>query len=184
MVGQMPAQTLGIKGRPAREFAHRLAIVVFHISGPCYSVAAAKAANLRTRNPMKRPSIFGLLAPMLALGSACGSYPPPTERMTTSEAAIRAADEMGAGQVPRAALHLKLAQEQTESARKLIEDGYNERAELTLKRAQADGELALAIAKEHTTVERAQQARAKLDELRAGSSTAPAAAPSKAKAGQ
>jgi hypothetical protein len=140
------------------------------------------------RNPMKRSSSLGLLALLLALGgalgSACGSYPPPTERMSTSEAAIRAADEMGAGQVPRAALHLKLAQEQTESARKLIEDGYNERAELTLKRAQSDGELALAIAKEHTTVEKAQQARAKLDELRAGTPSAPAAAPSKAKAGQ
>ncbi|HMI92574.1 MAG TPA: DUF4398 domain-containing protein [Polyangiales bacterium] len=137
---------------------------------------------------MKRSSSLGLLALIVALGgalSACGSYPPPTERMTTSEAAIRAADEMGAGQVPRAALHLKLAQEQTESARKLIEDGYNERAELTLKRAQADGELALAISREHATVEKAQQARAKLDELRAGSPTAPAAAPSsKAKAGQ
>jgi len=136
---------------------------------------------------MKRSSSLGLLALIVALGSAlsaCGSYPPPTERMTTTESAIRAADEMGAGQVPRAALHLKLAQEQTDSARKLIEDGYNERAELTLKRAQADGELALAIAREHTTVEKAQQARAKLDELRAGSPTAPAAAPSKAKAGQ
>ena len=66
---------------------------------------------------MKRSSMFGLPALLLALGSACGSYPPPTERMTTSEAAIRAADEMGAGQVPRAALHLKLAQEQTDSAR-------------------------------------------------------------------
>lgn len=130
---------------------------------------------------MKRSLIFVLLA----LGSACGSYPPPTERMTTSEAAIRAADEMGAGQVPRAALHLKLAQEQTDSARKLMEDGYNERAELTLKRAQADGELALAIAKEHATVERAQQAHAKLDELRAGSVSAPAPEPaSRKKAGK
>lgn len=117
---------------------------------------------------------LGLAALLLALGGACGSYPPPTERLTTSEAAIRAADEMGAGQVPRAALHLKLAQEQTDTARKLIEDGYNERAELTLKRAQADGELALAIAKEHATVERAQAAHAKLDELRAGASQAPA----------
>ena len=121
---------------------------------------------------MTRPLIFALAVLLLALGSACGSYPPPTERMTTSEAAIRAADEVGAGQVPRAALHLKLAQEQTDKARKLMEDGYNERAELTLKRAQADGELALAIAKEHATVERAQQAHAKLDELRAGTAQA------------
>ena len=134
---------------------------------------------------MKRSSSLLALLALLALGSACGSYPPPTERMTTSEAAIRAADEMGAGQVPRAALHLKLAQEQTDSARKLMEDGYNERAELTLKRAQADGELALAIAREHATVERSQQAHAKLDELRAGSVSAPEPEPApKKKAGK
>ena len=69
--------------------------------------------------------------------------------------------------MPRAALHLKLAQEQTEKARRLMQDGYNERAELTLKRAQADAELAIAIAKEHETVQRAQQAQAKLDQLKA-----------------
>jgi hypothetical protein len=134
---------------------------------------------------MTRPLSFGLAALVLALCGACGSYPPPTERMTTSEAAIRAADEVGAGQVPRAALHLKLAQEQTDKARKLMEDGYNERAELTLKRAQADGELALAIAREHQMVEKAQQAHAKLDELRAANAQAAsqnvAPAPSSAK---
>jgi len=117
---------------------------------------------------MTRPFLFGLALLVLAPLSACGSYPPPTERMTTSEAAIRAADEVGAGKVPRAALHLKLAQEQTDKARRLMEEGYNERAELTLKRAQSDAELALSIAREHETVERAQAAHAKMDELRAG----------------
>jgi len=50
----------------------------------------------------------------------------------------------------------------------LMEEGYNERAELTLKRAQADAELAIALAKEQVMVQKAQQAHAKLDELRAG----------------
>ena len=126
---------------------------------------------------MTRPFLSGLALLVLALASACGSYPPPTERMTTAEAAIRAADEVGASKVPRAALHLKLAQEQTDKARRLMEDGYNERAELTLKRAQADAELALSISREHETVERAQQAHAKLDELRAGSQTTQGAKP-------
>jgi hypothetical protein len=104
---------------------------------------------------------------MLLLLLACGSYPPPTERLTTAEAAIRGASEVGAERVPRAALHLKLAQEQTDKARRLMQDGYNERAELTLKRAQADAELAIALAKEQETVERAGAAQAKVDELRA-----------------
>jgi len=101
---------------------------------------------------------------------ACASYPPPTERMTTAEAAVRAADEVGANQVPRAALHLKLAQEQTDKARQLMQDGYNERAEQTLKRAQADAELAIAIAKEEATSVRLQAARTKLEELQASRS--------------
>ena len=99
---------------------------------------------------------------------ACASYPPPTERVTTAEAAIRAADEVGAGAVPRAALHLKLAQEQTETARHLMQDGYNERAEQTLKRAQADAELALAISKEMATTQKLLAAQTKLEEAQRG----------------
>jgi len=48
---------------------------------------------------------------------ACGSAPPPHERAASSAAAIRAASEMDAQQVPQAALHLKLAQEQFDKAR-------------------------------------------------------------------
>jgi hypothetical protein len=62
---------------------------------------------------------------------------------------------------------MQLGKEQTEKARRLMQDGYNERAELTLKRAQADAELAISIAKEHETVQRAQQTQAKLDQLKA-----------------
>ena len=92
---------------------------------------------------------FSMSLLLLALAIGCGSYPPPAERLTTAEAAIRGAEEVGATRVPRAALHLKLAEEQTDKARRLMEEDYNERAELTLKRAQADAELAIAIAKEH-----------------------------------
>ena len=106
--------------------------------------------------------------PFLLTLQACASYPPPTERVTTSEAAIRAADEVGARQVPRAALHLKLAQEQTDKARQLMQDGYNERAEQTLKRAQADAELALAISRENATSLRLLAAQTKLEELQRG----------------
>lgn len=116
---------------------------------------------------MKSRALLFLPPLLLALGAGCGSYPPPTERLTTSEAAIRGAAEVGASQVPRAQLHLQLAQEQTDKAKRLMQDGYNERAELTLKRAQADAELAIAIAKEHETLQHAQQAQAKLEQLKA-----------------
>ncbi|MDH5670963.1 MAG: DUF4398 domain-containing protein [Myxococcales bacterium] len=101
------------------------------------------------------------------ISAGCGSYPAPSDRLTTTQAAIRGAAEVGAGQVPRAALHLKLAEEQTEKAKVLMQDGYNERAELTLRRAQADAELAIMISKEHQQVEAAKAAQEKVQKMRA-----------------
>jgi hypothetical protein len=105
---------------------------------------------------------------LLALVSlvACASYPPPTERMTTTEAAIRGAREVGADQIPRAALHMKLAQEQADKARQLMQDGYNDRADLTLKRAQADAELAIGIAREAQMTQKAHDAEMNLQKVK------------------
>jgi hypothetical protein len=64
---------------------------------------------------------------------------------------MRAARELGAQAVPRAQLHLRLAQEQVTQARKLAEDGENERAASLLNRARADAELALALSREATS---------------------------------
>jgi hypothetical protein len=116
---------------------------------------------------MKPRSLLSMTALFLTLAAGCGSYPPPTERLTTAEAAIRGAEEVGAARVPRAQLHLQLAQEQTDKAKRLMQDGYNERAELTLKRAQADAELAIALAKQHETTERAKQVQSKVEQLKA-----------------
>ena len=119
-----------------------------------------------------------LIAPLaLVCLLACASYPPPTERMTTTEAAIRGAREVGADQIPRAALHLKLAQEQADKARQLMQDGYNDRADLTLKRAQADAELAIAISREAQTVQKAHDAEANLEKVKAEALKQPALPP-------
>ena len=99
--------------------------------------------------------------------AGCGSYPAPTERLTGAEAALRGANEVGALQIPRAALHLKLAEEQIEKAKRYMQDGYNQRAELALRRARADAELALAIAHEHKTQEKTEAARQELAKVKA-----------------
>jgi hypothetical protein len=104
---------------------------------------------------------------------ACGSVPPPHERQASSQAAIRTATEMDAQQVPQAALHLKLAQEQFEKGKVLMSDGDNERAAYTLMRAQADAELALALARENKIRNEAQQL---IDKLRAARGPAPTSA--------
>ena len=95
-------------------------------------------------------SLFGAVAgAAVAFAVGCGSsFPAPTQPLADAEAADRSAQELGANNVPAAQLHLKLAQEQTTNARKLMKDGENKRAEALLLRAKADAELALSLAKE------------------------------------
>jgi hypothetical protein len=77
----------------------------------------------------------------------CASAPAPNAKVASSEAAIRAAQETGSGSVPQAALHLKLAEEQLLSAKALMRENDNKRAEYVLMRAQADAELAIALSR-------------------------------------
>ena len=72
-------------------------------------------------------------APVVAalLLVACGSsLPPPSDRLSSAEAAARSARELGADKEPKAQLHLKLATEQIDQAKKLMADGDNKRADL------------------------------------------------------
>jgi hypothetical protein len=89
---------------------------------------------------------------------ACASYPAPTDRIVSAEASIRGAQEVGANAIPAAALSVKLAQEEVQKAKQLMQDGDNRRAELLLLRAQADAELALAQARESQAKAEAAQA--------------------------
>jgi uncharacterized protein DUF4398 len=107
----------------------------------------------------------GLLFVLLAAGCG-GSFPQPRDQLASSEAALRAADTAGAQNGPQSALHLKRAREQIEAARVLIGDEEYERADWTLKRAQADAELALALAKEESQKKEAAEAKEKLEELK------------------
>ncbi|WP_394837187.1 DUF4398 domain-containing protein [Pendulispora rubella] len=102
------------------------------------------------------------------LMAGCGSYPAPNGRLADSQASVRAAQEVGAQNNPQAALHLKLAQEQIDQAKALINDGDNKRAEFVLLRAEADAELAVALARESTARAEAQQALDELKSLKSG----------------
>lgn len=98
-----------------------------------------------------------------ALG--CGGTPKPEGRVASSQGAIRGAAEAGAEGVPRATLHMKLAQEQREQALELMKNGDNHRAELLLARAEADAELALALAREATAKADAEKVDEELEAL-------------------
>ena len=113
------------------------------------------------------PALRWVAGWVLALGAiACGGSPTPVRSLSETRAAIRSAQEMGAHEVPRAALHLKLAQDQLALAEREIADGDGDDARPLLGRAKVDAELALAYAKGERTRREALEARRKVDELR------------------
>jgi outer membrane murein-binding lipoprotein Lpp len=91
----------------------------------------------------------------ITIVAGCASAPLRTEEASTS--GIRAAEEAGAAKVPQASLHLQLAKEENEHAQKFIKEGDAPHAEGQLMRAQADAELALALAREAPMQVEAQQ---------------------------
>ena len=101
------------------------------------------------------------------LAVACGAAAPvPQGQVTETQAAIRAAEEVGAPGLPKAALYLKMAKDQLQTAQSLITQSDNEAAKLTLDRARVDAELALALAREDALRQKAASALDKIKKLR------------------
>jgi hypothetical protein len=96
-----------------------------------------------------------------ALAGGCATTRPPTDNMESSAASIRGAQEAGAEDVPRAALYLQLANEQSSKAKVLIAsggEGNMKAASKLLMRASADGDLAIALADDEKDRLAAEQA--------------------------
>jgi hypothetical protein len=108
---------------------------------------------------------FAFLLMLIACGS---SIPPPSDRLASAEAAARSARELGAEREPKAQLHLRLASEQIDQAKKLMADGDNKRAELVLQRANSDAELSVMLAKENSAKAEADKAQEKVKNIKAG----------------
>lgn len=106
------------------------------------------------------------LAVITAASSACGGFPKPEARISSSEAAIRGAKEAGAPSVPAATLHLKLAEEEHDKAMALIKDGDNEKADFMLMRSEADAELANALAREATAKAETAKTQEQVEKLK------------------
>jgi len=101
---------------------------------------------------------------LAAVMAGCGSSPAVDREASTS--AIRAAEESGASKVPSASLYLQLAKEGLESAKVLADQGDKEEAESMLERAQADGELAVALSRGDADRTEATQAIERVRKLR------------------
>ena len=102
---------------------------------------------------------FIILALVLAF-AGCASIPPPTESLAASMASVQTAEQLGAEQVPQAALSLKLAQDEVDRTRALMADEKNRRAGLMARRAVSDADLAIALVHEHEAQMEAQRAEA------------------------
>ena len=98
--------------------------------------------------------------------AACGGSQLNQAQLTQAQASVRAAEEVGAQDQPQAALHLQLAKDEIAKAQKLADDGDDEDAALHLKRAQADAELAMQLARTQAEQQKAQAAWAKIQELK------------------
>ncbi len=79
---------------------------------------------------------------------ACSSSHPLPANYAPTQAAISAADAVGAQQEPRAALHLKMARDQLAEAQNLTQKGDSDEATLACDRARTDAELALMVKRE------------------------------------
>lgn len=98
-----------------------------------------------------------------ALAAGCASAPLRTEASTSG---IRAAEEVGAPKVPRAALHLQLAREELEQAKSLAAKGEEDQAASLLQRSEADAELAVALSREADEQSEARAALERVQRLR------------------
>jgi hypothetical protein len=98
-------------------------------------------------NIMHKSLALGIV---VAAGVGCASAALPAERLASTEASVRAAQEVGAQNEPRAQLHLRLATEELAAARKFAANGDDDLGAQQLDRAKADAELAVALSREAT----------------------------------
>lgn len=101
----------------------------------------------------------GLTLSALLAFSGCGGSDVPARQMAESEAAIRAASEVGAQENPQAALHLKMARDHYDQAQAASKDGEQESAKALLEKAEVDAELALSLTRKEQAAAKAADAK-------------------------
>jgi len=108
-----------------------------------------------------------LWASCLALLAGCASFESPVDQLARTQAAVRAAEESGADKLdPQSQLYLKLAREQLDKGKGLMNEGENEKADRLLRRSEADAELAREIAHLQAAQAGAEDARKMLSKLK------------------
>jgi len=107
----------------------------------------------------------GTVAAVAWLGIGCAGNEVPAKELAETEASIRAAQEVGAEDTPRAALQLKIAQDGLQRAKQLSADDEQEQARLALQEAEVDAELAVLLAKQEKVEATASQAKSRAETM-------------------
>ena len=111
----------------------------------------------------KSKALVSLVVTAIAVG--CGAAQLKERNVDDVTATTRAASEVGANDVPDAALYLHLAEEHLGEYEALEAKGEHASAQLALERAQLDADLALQLAQTERHQAEAQVARDKVREL-------------------
>jgi hypothetical protein len=96
----------------------------------------------------------------------CRSDTAYKESVGPTTSSIQTAEESGANVTPSAAFYLRKAKEEFAEAKALADRGQRDRAASLLKRAEADSELAAALAKEDSEKKAAAEAISSVRKLR------------------
>jgi hypothetical protein len=93
--------------------------------------------------------------------SACGGAPLNQGKLTEANAALHAAETLGAEQDPKAKQSLDSARREVAEAQRLGADGKGEKGDLHLARALADADLAAQLMRTKQEQDKAREAWAK-----------------------
>jgi hypothetical protein len=120
---------------------------------------------------MRHVSVVTIAFLMGLLVAFAGCAPADTPRVTDAERdqtreTINAARHLQAEELPRAQIYLRYAVEQASQAERALERGDDRRANLLLARAQADADLALALASEQRVAQQVTRLEKRIERLR------------------
>jgi hypothetical protein len=109
---------------------------------------------------MKPNAVFAVV--LVSSGLACGAgAPPPNDQWAAAQADVGRAESAGAPANPDAKLHLQLAQEDLQRAKRLI--GHDNELATTLSElARVEAQLALSLAKQSAAEDAARRGAAEL----------------------
>lgn len=99
-------------------------------------------------------------------GVGCATSHLNEQRLVDTQATVTAVEELDEAEDPEVSLHLKYARDQLTAARRLADEGDEEEANRMLERAQADAQLALAMARTEHSRQEAREAQAEVEELK------------------